>query len=297
MRIIHVPVIVAAEHITRVRQERYLTGGDVRGGIKTGGMMKLDSLFQQHPQDQEQRECNMSDNQEPTVSRGEGLRAEERRAVLREYYIENEEFQKVICVDEQCQRAVEPWYAEMHLRDKHKISKDLATRIANIIHEGGRFWNGSDQGIPKDGTGPQEGLPVFDGFQCGGCGEIKARSVQDVFDHWRFAGHEEAKGNMMKQVRLQSWGGGKGADQRLWIVNEGKCSGSKERVEEQVEDESKEIPDDITEESEGWCEKEGQEDREGGKGKESFDGWEGDCFGWRWREAEHAGWDEMAGDW
>lgn len=43
--------IVVESHITRVGQEGYETGGDVRGVIKTGGMMGLDRLVQQHPQD------------------------------------------------------------------------------------------------------------------------------------------------------------------------------------------------------------------------------------------------------
>lgn len=67
-----------------------------------------------------------------------------------------------------------------------------------------------------------------------------------------------------------------------------------EAVGETVEDES---ADDVTEQSEGWSEEEGQEERKGCNETENFDGWEGDCFEWRWREAEHAGCDEMAEDW
>ena len=45
---------------------------------------------------------------------------------------------------------------------------------------------------------------------------------------------------------------------------------------------SKEIPDNITEESEDWSEEKGQEEMEGCNEKEDFDEWEGNCFGWRW---------------
>lgn len=42
---------------------------------------------------------------------------------------------------------------------------------------------------------------------------------------------------------------------------------------------------------------EGEEEREGCTEKENFYEWEGDCFGWRWKEAEYGGWDKIAGDW
>lgn len=40
--------IVTVEH----RREGYLTGLDVRGGMKVGATRELNRLFQQHPQDQ-----------------------------------------------------------------------------------------------------------------------------------------------------------------------------------------------------------------------------------------------------
>jgi hypothetical protein len=70
-------------------------------------------------------------------------------------------------------------------------------------------------------------------------------------------------------------------------------------AEEALADEMgpKEIPGDITEESEVWSEEGGQEVREQCEGEENFDGWEGNCFRWRWREADYEGWDEMDRDW
>ena len=73
-----------------------------------------------------------------------------------------------------------------------------------MIREGGK---GSDKGIPKDGTLPQEGLPVFDGFRCGGCGQFKARSMREVEGHCQTIWHEEGKYYIIERVRLQSWGG------------------------------------------------------------------------------------------
>ena len=41
----------------------------------------------------------------------------------------------------------------------------------------------------------------------------------------------------MEKVRIQSWGGREGADQRLWVVDEDKCSKSEdESVGEEGED-------------------------------------------------------------
>ncbi|KFZ01775.1 hypothetical protein V500_00621 [Pseudogymnoascus sp. VKM F-4518 (FW-2643)] len=238
---------------------------------------------------------------------GEQSTVEETRAVLREYYLENKEYQKLICIDKGCQQAVDPQYAATHLRNTHEVRTNLAVRIAKIIREGGAIQKGCDKGIPKDGMEPQKGLPVFDGFRCGGCGDFKARSVQEVEGHCRTIWHEEGKYYIIERVRLQSWGGWEGSDQRLWVVDERKDGegkemeeGSREKApaEEMVEEmDPNEVPDDNSEESEDWSEEDGQEEREGCKEKENFDGWEGNCFGWKRGKAEDEGWDEMAGDW
>ncbi|KFY98399.1 hypothetical protein V500_01690 [Pseudogymnoascus sp. VKM F-4518 (FW-2643)] len=226
----------------------------------------------------------MSDEQEPIVSEGEESTVEEMRAVLREYYIVNEEYQKAICVGEQCQRAVDPWYAATHLRNTHKVSKKLTRRISKTIREG---TIRSDKGIPEDGTLPQEGLPVFDGFRCVGCGQFKARSVQEVEGHCQKIWHEETKYYMIERVRLQSWGGRDGADQRLWVVDEDKCSKS----------EDERVGENSNEESEEWVEEDSREDYEMGRETERLKEWVGDDANtWRWREAE-CGRDEMAGEW
>ena len=88
-------------------------------------------------------------------------------------------------------------------------------------------------------------------------------------------GGDEGERLIAEKVREQSWGGREG------VVDEGKHSESEKTAEESKEAaaeeapveemDSKEIPDDITEESENWSEEEGQEE------KENFD--------------------EMAGDW
>jgi hypothetical protein len=67
---------------------------------------------------------------------GEQSTAEETRAVLREYYLENKEYQKLICIDKECQRAVDSQYAATHLRNTHGVSMDLARRVAKMIREG-----------------------------------------------------------------------------------------------------------------------------------------------------------------
>ena len=71
--------------------------------------------------------------------------------------------------------------------------------------------------------------------------------------------------------------------------------GEKEEMVEEMD--LNEVSDDISEESEDWSGEEGQGEREGCKEKKSFDGWEGNCFGWKRGKAEDEGWDEMAGDW
>ncbi|KFZ24667.1 hypothetical protein V502_00851 [Pseudogymnoascus sp. VKM F-4520 (FW-2644)] len=191
-------------------------------------------------------------------------------------------------MSEGSQRAVEPWYAATHLRNTHKVSKDLTNRISRTIREAGRNQEESDKGIPEDGTEPQEGLPVFDGFRCRGCGEFKARLMQQIHAHLRWAGHEEIEGGVMEKVRIQSWGGREGADQRLWVVDEDKCSkGEDERVDEDSNEESEEGSERGSEE---WVEEDSREGYEMGEEMERLKDWVGDdASTWRWREAEWCG--------
>ncbi|OBT70932.1 hypothetical protein VF21_10101 [Pseudogymnoascus sp. 05NY08] len=110
--------------------------------------------------------------------------------------------------------------------------------------------------------------------------------------------------DLSRGLKLKS-GLGRDEGERL-MVEERKYGENEEMEEAPVEDapaimeeetDLKEIPYDNSEESEDWSEEDGQKEREGCKEKENFKGWEGDCFGWRWRETADAGWDEMAEDW
>ncbi|KFZ17917.1 hypothetical protein V502_04361 [Pseudogymnoascus sp. VKM F-4520 (FW-2644)] len=245
----------------------------------------------------------MSDKQEPTVSEDEESTAEV-RTVLKKYYLDNEEYQTIICTDEGCGRAVDPWYAGTHLRKTHNVSKVLTKRITKTIREGGMGWKGHGRGIPEDESRPQEGIAVFDGVRCKCCGQFKARSVQEVEEHWRWAEHEETTGSMIERVRIQSWGGRKGADQRYWVVDEDKCGGSEdERLEKDRKEESwggvpEDSNEDSNEESEAWGEEKGQVASDEGKEMESLEEWVEDCpIMWRRREDEWRTWTEIAGDW
>lgn len=208
----------------------------------------------------------MSDKQEPIVGEGEDPIAKELQTVLWKFYLENEEYDKIICVGEGCGKAIDPWFAGKHLELRHNVDKVIARRITKKIREGGVNRRGSDKGIPEDGLGPQEGIAVFDGVRCRCCGQFKARSVREVEDHWRLARHEETKGSMIEGVRMQSWGGWDGLDQRYWVVDEDKCGMSEgETVGEK------------SEEGEEWV--------------------GGDPTTLGWSEAELCEWDEVEGDW
>lgn len=244
----------------------------------------------------------MSDNQEPTVSENEESIAKEVRTVLEKYYLDNEAYQTIICIDEGCGRAVDPWYAGTHLRKTHNVSKALTRKITNTIREGVMGWKGPGRGIPEDNSRPQEGLAVFDGVRCK-CGQFKARSAQEVEEHWRWAAHKKTTGSMMERVRMQSWGGRKGADQRYWVVDEDKCGGIEdERVEadrkkmswEEVPEEGNE---DRNEDSEARSEEKGQVASEVGKEMESLESVEDCPITWRRRGDEWRTWDEFEGDW
>ncbi|KFZ18042.1 hypothetical protein V502_04321 [Pseudogymnoascus sp. VKM F-4520 (FW-2644)] len=263
-----------------------------------------------------EQERKMSNKQGLLVGRDTLQTAQQVQAALERFFIMNEEYNKVICISEGCRKAIKAQAVQGHLQRRHNVEGVLSKRIADAIgEEVGWRWRPSNKRLPVNGLGLQKGLKVFMRFQCQFCNELPLRTVEEV-EHHLYEMHRETEGHTWDEVPVQLWGGE--GTYECWVVDERKCSGGKAImgvVEEAAPAEKaaaddaaaeedtaremdlKKIPDDVTEESKGWSEEEGQEEREGCNETENFNGWEGDCFGWRWREAEHAGWDEMAKDW
>lgn len=231
--------------------------------------------------------------------------------VLGRFCLINKEFRRLICIGEGCGFAIGPLEMEDHLIDMHDVGKFTARRVARSVSL--LVAGGYREGIPADGLEAQKGLVVFDGLRCARCGQCKTRVFGEVEKHWYDIGHGDTNGSVVELVRLQSWGDRKGGQGGYWVVCEGKHGWGGERMESRRMEEAapaeeeksveeaapgveesreqavpgeetdlKEIPDNITEESECWSsEEEGQEETEGRGEKENLDGWEGDCFGWR----------------
>jgi hypothetical protein len=244
--------------------------------------------------------------------------AEEMPAGVKDLIVINHEYKKIICKAKGCGRAIKAVNLRKHLQGRHRIRMSVARQSSQVAR--GFRW---DEGLwanvqPKDGLAPQVGLGVMNGYRCKHCRQYVSIFREDVDVHWDYHGHGVTDGYNAEIVRFQTWYGSfvDGYSNSCWVVDEGKVGEGEETeeasmekaageepsqkapVEEMVQEmDPKEVTEYIAEESEVWSEEEGHEEGEGSNEKENFNGWEGNCFGWRWREAEDRGWDEMAGDW
>ncbi|OBT97559.1 hypothetical protein VE01_04455 [Pseudogymnoascus verrucosus] len=270
-----------------------------------------------------EQERKMSNQQGLLVGGDTSRTAQQVQAALERFFIMNEEYNKVICIGEGCRKAIKAQAVQRHLQRRHNVEGVLSKRIADVIgEEVGWRWRPSNKRLPVNGLGPQKGLEVFKRFQCRFCNELPARTVEEV-EHHLYEMHRETEGHIWDEVPGIVEVAEEAAPAEKDAVEEAapaeetamddaaaeEAAMDDAAAEEAAMDDAaaeedtaremdpKKIPDDVTEDSESWSEEEGQEEGEGCKEKENFEGWEGDCFGWRWREAEQAGWDEMAEDW
>lgn len=326
-------MIVVVSDITACRTGREVTSGAASGYVEWGKEDVISTTYQNNGHEQERK---MSNQQDWIVGADMSRTARQVQAELERFFIMNEEYNKVICISEGCRKAIKARAVQGHLQRKHNVEGVLSKRIADAIgEEVGWRWRPSNKRLPVNGLGPQKGLEVFKRFQCRFCNELPARTVEEV-EHHLYEMHRETEGHIWDEVPVQSWGGEgtyecwvvderkcSGGKAIMEVVEEAapaeEVAADDAAAEEAIaddapaetavddamaddaaaeEDTAREMdPKEIPEESECWSEEESQEEREGCNETENFDGWEGDCFGWKWREAEHAGWDEMAGDW
>lgn len=238
---------------------------------------------------------------------------DEMPARVKRLIIFNHEYRKIICMGSKCGKAIKFEEVRDHLGGTHNVSVGDSSQVTRIARQLGwrkRLWGNVR---PEDGSAPQVGLAVRDGFRCPYCRRYVSIYFNDVDDHWEDE-HYGSEGSRAERVQFQTWEGffRDGYYHKYWVVGEEEAAAEDaEPAQEKAMEEDtgpteegpvegrdlKEIPDDIEEGSESWSEVGGQEEREGCKDKERFDEWEGNCFGWRWKEAEYGGRDEMAEDW
>ncbi|KFY48269.1 hypothetical protein V496_10295 [Pseudogymnoascus sp. VKM F-4515 (FW-2607)] len=183
--------------------------------------------------------------------------AEEMPAGVKNLVVINHEYKKIICKAKGCGRAIKAVNLRKHLQGRHRIRISVA-RQASQVARGFRWDEGLWANVqPKDGLAPQVGL--------GDC-----------------YGHGVTDGYNAENARFQTWYGNfvDGYSNLYWVVDEGKDGESKEMEkasvekataeedpseqapeEEVVEEmEAKDVPVDISEESEDWSEEEGREE-------------------------------------
>lgn len=145
--------------------------------------------------------------------------------VLGRILVVNEEYQRLICVGRECGVGLELGSVGDHYKNIHGLKEKNSIVMAIRAVQLGKGWSKFNQTKPGDGSRPQRGLAVFDGFQCRFCHESKA-AVEDI-EHHIYEMHRETEGHIWDAVRVQSWGGkGRGGDD-FWVVDESKDRGEK----------------------------------------------------------------------
>lgn len=140
---------------------------------------------------------------------------------VKELIIFNKEYKKTICIGRGCGKTIEVWRLEHHLRNKHKVGIAVSREATRLARELG--WEERERlraNIPYDGSAPQVGIAVKDGFQCRYCGQYVSTAQEGIQVHWNHVGHGPWKECGAEKVRYQSWDGS--YDNGYWLVGDGR---------------------------------------------------------------------------
>jgi hypothetical protein len=129
-------------------------------------------------------QCKMSDSEHAEKSGSKRAQHEIIQGVLAKFLV-NEEYQRLICVEEGCGVGLELGLVERHMRMSHKLQKKMAVRVKRGIRAAGwgQSWGKDSRMMPVDGLRPLEGLAVYDGARCQYCHVFRARMAEEVEQH------------------------------------------------------------------------------------------------------------------
>jgi hypothetical protein len=214
------------------------------------------------------------ENQAPNTSQKQAkMRAINNRvtdeipARVKELIIFNHEYKKIICSGRKCGKAIKLDELREHLGRKHNVNVHDSSKVRKIAHRLGwdeRLWGNVR---PEDGSAPQVGLAVRDGFRCPYCRRCVSVFSKDIDFHWEYA-HDGGEAWRAEKVQFQTWDGSfrDGYYRRYWVVAEGIRSDGEEAgpaEEEPMEEEgpAEEAPmeeaaaagDVVSHRLDGWC--------------------------------------------
>jgi hypothetical protein len=94
----------------------------------------------------------------------------------------NHEYGRIICVGEECMKAIPLSMLGKHLGMEHNVPKGATAKFIDSIGKGA-WGRRRRKGTPADGLEPQKGIRILDGYRCRHCDVFRARSAGSVEDH------------------------------------------------------------------------------------------------------------------
>lgn len=162
--------------------------------------------------EEKQSQAKMSDSVSP--------KREEMPACVKRIMIYNKDYKKIICISSRCGKAIKFDQLRYHLGRRHHMNVETSSKATKMARKLG--WGEElDWDVqPEDGSAPQVGVAVKEGFRCRHCRRYMSESEEDVEDHCNSHDHGVAEGSAAEHIRYQSWHGYYNVG--YWIVDEDK---------------------------------------------------------------------------
>jgi Orsellinic acid/F9775 biosynthesis cluster protein D len=140
-------------------------------------------------------------------------------ATLRHLLSLNTEYNVLVCLSDECRKAVEPRAVSEHLFRIHKTKLELRRQVDVYIEGFPYRYSYKTVPLPPDRSQPQPILPVLEGLQCKHC-PCKSISRVWVREHCNKEHQLRRKqdGELFTYVKLQSWF--RDRRERYWVISE-----------------------------------------------------------------------------
>lgn len=140
---------------------------------------------------------------------------------LRQLIQLNVAYRVLLCPHPECRKAVQPRAFSEHTRVQHKAPLRDREQIQAYVKGINWEYDFSTISLPRDGSRPQQTIPVVDGFQCRACPfKSSNRKAMKVHGNREHGQQRVDDAELFREVRLQSWF--QDHRQRYWVVDESK---------------------------------------------------------------------------
>jgi hypothetical protein len=144
----------------------------------------------------------------------------------------NTEYQILLCLKQQCRKAVRPAGFVQHLRKIHKAEPQLRMKVQEFVTAKLPDWDYdySTVQLPTDGLAPQPILSIVNGFHCRHC-QFRNHNRKNMKTH----GNKEhslkrvADDELFQPAMLQSWF--QDGKERYWVVDEAQVAGYQQQID------------------------------------------------------------------